>query len=620
MTARVWPRGLARAAAWRGALAAAVVAVGCAVLLVAMFADASLARRLAPWMVGALAAPAALWARRAARPGERAAAAGVGAAALTAAIGGTLMQLGSTAATGLAVLAAAAAGAAAVTAYVHRGGAAVGHAGNTRRIAAGVSVRSDGWVLAAAAVAAAVAAAAAVVGGRTTGVALAALLTAGGALIAWRMAAPRISTRALTAALAALAVAAAPFRQVSEIQVGGVAVGVSDALLAAALLLWLGGRGRRAGARVPVYAWAVLIFTAWLGLTSLAAAAPALALKEVLKWLQVAAGVALLADVMRGRRERRTVFVLVGASLLAQAVLGLVQTAAQLGPAGLVVGGVLRAYGTFDQPNPYGGYLALHLPVVLAAAVYARGSRRRWLLLLGLLMLAALLVSRSRGAWLGFGAGTLTVVLAAGARTAPAARAAMAALALGALALAGALLAGVFDGVLAPDIDQALGGAHPVADVVRARALDDFAVAQRVAHWAAGWRMLLDWPLLGVGAGNFDAAYRFYALPPFDEPLGHAHNVVLNFGAEAGLAGMLAFAGLSLWALWIAASAVRRSRGAALEWLPVGACGGLAAIVTQNMVDSLFVSGMGSIFALLVGACLAATPARRRAGAPAAQP
>ena len=182
------------------------------------------------------------------------------------------------------------------------------------------------------------------------------------------------------------------------------------------------------------------------------------------------------------------------------------------------------------------------------------------------------------------------------------------------LALTLAMFGGVFDHALPPDIERTLQGEHPVDDVVRHRAHDDFAIAQRTAHWAAGWRMFQDRPLLGVGAGNFDDAYRAFALQPFDEPLGHAHNVPLNFGAEAGLPGMLMFAGLSLWAFGIAVAAVRRARGTAFEWSAVGALGALVGLATHNLVDSLFVSGMGIVFALIL-ALLLVVPARPRGAA-----
>ena len=142
-------------------------------------------------------------------------------------------------------------------------------------------------------------------------------------------------------------------------------------------------------------------------------------------------------------------------------------------------------------------------------------------------------------------------------------------------------------------------GEHPVADVVRDRAMDNFAITERVAHWSAGWEMFLSNPIMGVGAGNFDAAYRPYALHPFDQPLGHAHNVFLNFGAETGV-GIFLFLSLMVWAFWLAIAGVRGSRDTGLEWMCIGSLGGLAALIAQNLVDSLFVSGMGLVFALLV--------------------
>ena len=107
----------------------------------------------------------------------------------------------------------------------------------------------------------------------------------------------------------------------------------------------------------------------------------------------------------------------IAVSVVLQSVLGLIQTAAQFGPAGFVVGGVLRAFGTFDQPNPYGGYLGLHLPFLLAGAIFSNGSRRRWFAVLWVLVMGAMVASRSRGAWVGLGVSSLVVMFASGQRT-----------------------------------------------------------------------------------------------------------------------------------------------------------------------------------------------------------
>jgi O-antigen ligase len=419
-----------------------------------------------------------------------------------------------------------------------------------------------------------------------------------------RLVVPALDARAIAAVLIALALAAVPFRGLAEVQVSGVGFGATDLLLLGALAVWIFGQRAEIPANVPTYTLGLLVFSGWLLVTALAASSPTLVLKEVLKWLQIAIALVILTDLLREPSGRRIVVWAVGIAVVLQAGLGLVQTAAAAGPTGFVVGGVLRAFGTFDQPNPFGGYLGLHIPLIISAAIYARGSRRRWLVLLGIVVLMAIVASRSRGAWLGIGASSLIVLLSAGRQAIPRARGLLALIAAAVLAISLAMLGGVFDRVLPPDIERTIQGEHPVGDVVRHRAHDDFAIAQRVAHWTAGWRMFRDRPVLGVGAGNFDDAYRTYALKPFDEPLGHAHNVVLNFGAEAGLFGMLMFAGLSLWAFGIALAAVRRARGTAFEWTSVGALGALVGFSTHNLVDSLFVSGMGIVFASILSLAL----------------
>ena len=606
MTASV-PRGI-----WRGgwtSLAAAGLALTPVLVLlpVALAATELFWIRFVPLAVAGVLASAALTMPRLRRSGDRRMEVALAAAAMAVGTASVAVQAGVLGSAALVVLIGPPAAAAVL--WRARGASGAGNQpGVIGRLASGRSLPAGPAVM--------IVMCAAVVGlaitGSTSGLvpmlALTALLGLLVGALVLRVALPAIETRALTAILSALAIAAVPFRGLAEIQVGGIALGPTDVLLVGAAAVWLTGRDARRAQSVPALAVGMLAFAGWLILTALNAVNPALVLKEVLKWFQIAVALAILADLMREPSARRMVAWTVGAAVLAQAGLGLVQTALEAGPGGFVVGGVLRAFGTFDQPNPYGGYLGVHAPLVLAAAIYARGSRRRWLVLLGIVLLMAIAASRSRGAWLGIGASSLVVVLAAGHRTRPWARAALGALAVGVLALALAALVGVFDRTLPPDIERTIQGTHPVEDAVRHRAHDDFAIAQRVAHWAAGWRMFQDRPLLGVGAGNFDDAYRTYALHPFDEPLGHAHNVVLNFGAEAGLLGMLMFAGLSLWALWAAVTAVRRARGATIEWSVVGALGALVGFAIHNLVDSLFVSGMGIVFALILSLALVVRP------------
>ncbi len=90
-----------------------------------------------------------------------------------------------------------------------------------------------------------------------------------------------------------------------------------------------------------------------------------------------------------------------------------------------------------------------------------------------------------------------------------------------------------------------------LVDIARSEVTDaNFSVIERIAHWQAALGMWRDHLWLGVGAGNYAVAYAGYNLPRWYEPLGHAHNVYLNFAAEAGLLGLLAYLWLWLASLW----------------------------------------------------------------------
>jgi O-antigen ligase len=86
---------------------------------------------------------------------------------------------------------------------------------------------------------------------------------------------------------------------------------------------------------------------------------------------------------------------------------------------------------------------------------------------------------------------------------------------------------------------------------------DERSASQRLAIWSSAWAMIEDYPLTGVGLNNFrftPVRNRYpiigydYLKPP------HAHNELLQIGADMGLAGMAVFIGLHgamLIYLWI---------------------------------------------------------------------
>jgi putative inorganic carbon (HCO3(-)) transporter len=374
---------------------------------------------------------------------------------------------------------------------------------------------------------------------------------------------------------------------------------------------------------LPPLGLPMLLFLGAVLLSLLPAESLQYSAKEVIKWIEVLALYLLVSNEMDERWIRALVLTFLVTGTLAAAQ-GIYQFLFQVGPEGFILfGRFMRAYGTFDQPNPYGGYLGLTLP--LAVGLVAGGllripcpspppqpswsspSREKgtpvwWILLAGgsgTLMLAALIMTWSRGAWLGFGAAVVVMAVAVVVRSG---RGAVLGAVFGLLA-AYVLLAGGLARV-PPAITQRFGDFVPYLGVLDVRGMEitdaNFAVLERVAHWQAAWRMWTDYPWLGVGIGNYEPAYSRYALPFWPQALGHAHNYYLNIAAETGVIGLLSY--LLLWgaALVLAWRAVWRASG--WYWgVSLGVLGVLVHLSVHNFFDSLFVHGMYLHVAILLG-------------------
>jgi O-antigen ligase len=321
-------------------------------------------------------------------------------------------------------------------------------------------------------------------------------------------------------------------------------------------------------------------------------------------------------------RRRWRVYGLAACLLLAPAataVIGLVQFATGDGPPTFRIAPDLpfvRAYGTIGQPNSFAGYMNMAWPIALALSTLATAqllrprttdqrpttdtSQDRWHLLthwsmtIGLwsittLLLAALAASFSRGAWLGALAGALGMAAALGRRWALAAGALLAAGVLGmALGGAGLLPAPLAARVASISRSVAIFDAEAVAVTP-----ENFAVVERMAHLQAGWRMLRERPLLGVGPGNYSVVYPRVAVGEWYASRGHAHNYYLHMAAEAGIVSLAAY--LALVGA-VVARGYRLARHASDPFsraLAVGCCGMIAAVSGHNLFENLHVLNMG---------------------------
>jgi O-antigen ligase len=201
-----------------------------------------------------------------------------------------------------------------------------------------------------------------------------------------------------------------------------------------------------------------------------------------------------------------------------------------------------RLEGPVGDANYYGQLLVTGLPLVVAMIFAAKSA---WLRIAGLagvpLVLAAIVLTYSRGALVGLAAVAVFAVLMARQRVA----------AIGAVAALAVL-------VLAAAPDMVVKRLIPIAETLSAavgggQSVGDMALGQRLSVMRAATAMFADSPLLGVGTWQFSALYPDYALkhgldlgaPP------EAHSRFLETAAEGGLLGLLnlfAFIAVVAWA------------------------------------------------------------------------
>ncbi len=378
-------------------------------------------------------------------------------------------------------------------------------------------------------------------------------------------------------------------------------------------LAWLlhGLFRRRLRLRMPAFTVPALLYVGVGALSLWGAADPLSGLFELIKWLQLVAVALLVFDCCR-RRPVGWVLTAALASGVLQATIGLWEFALRgSGPETFAIGpGLFRAYGTFEQPNPFGGYMGMIWPLAAGSflgilSVSRREVEKASRTVLGLIVLAAaalalggLVVSYSRGAW-------FAAIAAAGMMAVFGPHKRVWGIVV-ALVGFGAVFGMARGGALPVDIAERFAS---VAEFTRAQdargaTIDpaNFSLIERTALWEAAIRMASARPWLGVGLGNFQAAYPDFRLLNWEHALGHAHNVYLNVVAETGMLGLGAY--LLLWgSVFLVTLRAIRGNSSWRRWVALGLLGVWTHLAVHNLVDYLFVNNvhlfLGALFGVL---------------------
>ena len=322
-------------------------------------------------------------------------------------------------------------------------------------------------------------------------------------------------------------------------------IAVTQILLAVAAICWLASHvasGDRLEA--PAFFWPLV---AYAGLTLLSAGfarEPSVSFTDC-KQLVLLILVPLVYDLARGARARSVLSII----LTVGAVSALV---------GIVQYGVLnydnlgrRAQGTLSHWMTYSGTLMLVICGAVARLLYGT-SGRLWAALIMPALLAALMVSITRSAWVGVGVGVGTLLLSKDFRL------------VAVIPIAVAVVMTLAPGVVT-DRAQSIFN------------LNDPTTRDRVAMLQAGVAIVRDYPLTGVGPDQIERVYPRYRVPGAVNPTNpHLHNVPMQIAAERGLPALAA---------WV--------------WFVVSAITGLLGLLRRTRHRSLAAAGLGAMAAML---------------------
>ena len=230
------------------------------------------------------------------------------------------------------------------------------------------------------------------------------------------------------------------------------------------------------------------------------------------------------------------------------------------------------------HPNVLAGNLVILMPFALSALLFGlpQGFWRvkSWLgqVFGGLAfsaMLVVLILTQSRGAWLGFGMSVMLLAVLRWRRG-------------WILVLLGAVAGGVAIYVV---------GLKPLLEALAASGSVS-SLDGRQEIWSRAIYMIQDFPFTGIGMGTFgnvaDLLYPFFQFAPGMIP--HAHNLFLQVAVDLGIPGLIAWLsilGLASGAAWQVYRFGRRNEEAWAAGLGAALLGSQLALVVHGMMDAV---------------------------------
>ncbi|HXM47342.1 MAG TPA: O-antigen ligase family protein [Pyrinomonadaceae bacterium] len=334
---------------------------------------------------------------------------------------------------------------------------------------------------------------------------------------------------------------------------------------------------------------------------------------------RIAALILVLGLIVRFTSNLKRLGILVHAIIavaVSSALFGIARQAAQQGAGGpgLVLARLVRGlgYAQFTNKNHFPFLMEMALGLVIGIALMQRGRLDRLLLYLsvGVLICAAVALSRSRGGLLAITvqiilAGLLFInfkMLATGSRATVRWWVGWARSIIVTTVIAGALLVFIAAGVAWLGGDQLSSGIETATSEMSAADPTEAHIGSRRRDiWRATWSMLKAHPIAGAGLGAFWAE-----VPVFHQASGaltpqQAHNDYLELLASGGILGAALF-------IWFAVALIREVRRSVRTGegfqraVSLGAIIGLVGVAVHSIVDfGLHITINALVFVVLAG-------------------
>ncbi|MDO4300673.1 MAG: O-antigen ligase family protein [Clostridia bacterium] len=293
----------------------------------------------------------------------------------------------------------------------------------------------------------------------------------------------------------------------------------------------------------------------------------------------------VVLQILRGEKSAKTVtaFFVIVTGLLAlhgiyQYIIGVEM------PSGWVdqneAGVRTRVYSIFTSPNVFGSLLTLAIPMAVSLAVVNENKKRKALFaLIALLMMASLVFTSSRGAWIGFALAIGIYVLLKDKRL-------IVPCIIGAVILVAAVpsVGSRISYMLSPEyIESSLRGG-------------------RLVRWITGLKIFANQPVFGIGLGHFGGAVAMnHNLQTVVDTevvkTFYMDNYMLKTAVESGIAGFSAFAVLIYSVIVNGFRTIKIASTKLSRELTTGIMAGLCGVIAHNFVENVFeVPMMTSLF------------------------